>query len=80
MKSNKNTQTYLNKYIKTQNAYNQGKVRNKTLKKPIIYKILNEMKHKNNDFIEKRATNSSIYKQKQNTAKSKRDAQKNIKK
>lgn len=43
----------------------RGKVRNKTLKKPIIYKIINEIKHKkNNDFIEKRATNSSIYKQK----------------
>ena len=25
MKSNKSTQTYLNKYIKTQNPYNQGK-------------------------------------------------------
>lgn len=41
------------------------KVRNKTLKKPIIYKILNEIKHKkNNDFIERRAINRSIYKQK----------------
>lgn len=56
------------------------KVRNKTLKKPIIYKILNEIKHKkNNDFIERRAINRSIYKQKQNTAKSKRDAQRDIK-
>ena len=56
------------------------KVRNKTLKKPIIYKILNEIKHKkNNDFIERRAINRSIYKQKQNTAKSKRDAQRDVK-
>ena len=37
------------------------------------------MKHKNNDFIEKRATNSSIYKQKKSTAKSKRDVQRDIK-
>ena len=35
---------------------------------------------KNNDFIEKRATNRSIYKQEQNTAKSKRYVQKDIKK
>ena len=34
---------------------------------------------KNNDFIEKRLTNSSIYEQEKNTAKSKRDVQKNIK-
>lgn len=33
MKSDKNTETYLIKYIKTQNPYNQGKERNKTLKK-----------------------------------------------
>lgn len=79
MKSNKNTQTYLNKYIKTQNPCNQGKVRNKTLKKPIIYKILNEIKHKKNDFIERKATNRSIYKQEKNTAKSKRDVQRDIK-
>ena len=50
MKSHKNTLTYLNKYIKTQNPYNQGKVSNKTLKKPIIYKILNEIKHKKQRF------------------------------
>lgn len=79
MRSNKNTQTYLNKYIKTQNPYNQGKERNKTLKKTITYKILNEIKHKNNDFIERRATNRSIYKQEKNTAKNKRDLQKSIK-
>ena len=46
MKSDKNTETYLSKYIKTQNPYNQGKERNKTLKKTITYKILNEIKHK----------------------------------
>lgn len=34
---------------------------------------------KNNDFMEKRATNSSIYKQEKNTSKSKRDVQRNIK-
>ena len=30
MKSDKNTETYLSKQIKTQNAYNQGKNKNKT--------------------------------------------------
>lgn len=34
---------------------------------------------KNNDFIEKRPTNSSIYKQEKNTAKSKKDVQRDIK-
>lgn len=57
----------------------RGKVRNKTLKKPIIYKILNEIKHKKNDFIERGATNSSIYKQEKNAAKSKREVQRDIK-
>lgn len=79
MKSNKNTQTYLSKYIKHRILIIRGKVRNKTLKKPIIYKILNKKNIKNNDFIEKRPTNSSIYKQEQNTAKSKRDVQRDIK-
>lgn len=36
MKSDKNTETYLNKYIKTQNPNNQGKIKNKTRKKPIL--------------------------------------------
>lgn len=60
MKSDKNTETYLSKYIKTQNPYNQGKVRNKTLKKPIIYKILNEMKHKKQRF-HREESNKQIY-------------------
>ena len=60
MKSDKNTETYLSKYIKTQNPYNQGKIRNKTLKKPIIYKILNEMKHKKQRFHRKKS-NKQIY-------------------
>lgn len=60
MKSNKNTQTYLNKYIKTQNPCNQGKVRNKTLKKPIIYKILNEIKHKKKRF-HREKSNKQVY-------------------
>lgn len=34
---------------------------------------------KNNDFIERRAANRSIYKQEQNTAKNKRDVQRDIK-
>lgn len=29
MKSDKNTETYLSKYIKTQNPYNQGKSKKK---------------------------------------------------
>lgn len=37
MKSDKNTETYLSKYIKTQNPYNQGKIRNKTLKKKLLH-------------------------------------------
>ena len=36
MKSDKNTETYLSKQIETQNPYNQGKVKIKTRKKPII--------------------------------------------
>lgn len=36
MKSDKNTETYLNKYIKTQNPYNQGKVKIKTIRMHII--------------------------------------------
>ena len=50
MKSNKNTQTYLNKYIKTQNPYNQGKSKKQNTQEPIIYKILNEIKHKKQRF------------------------------
>lgn len=60
MKSDKNTETYLSKYIKTQNPYNQGKVRNKTLKKPIIYKILNEIKQKKQRF-HREESNKQIY-------------------
>lgn len=79
MKLDKNTETYLSKYIKTQNPYNQRKVKIKTIK-CILYRIINGIKHKkNNDFIERRATNRSIYKQEQNTAKNKRDQQKTLK-
>ena len=79
MKSDKSTETYLSKYIKIQNPYNQGKVKIKT-RKSLLYRIINEIEHKkNNDFIEKRATNRSTYKQEQNTAKNKRDLQKSIK-
>lgn len=80
MKSDKKTETYLSKYIKTQNPYNQGKVRNKTLKKPIIYKILNEIKHKNTTISSRREQRTVQYtKKEKNTAKSKRDMQRNIK-
>lgn len=36
MKSDKNTETYLSKYTKTQNPYNQGKVKIKTIRMLII--------------------------------------------
>ena len=66
MKSDKNTETYLSKYIKTQNPYNQGKVRNKTLKKPIIYKILNEIKHKKQRFHREKSHKKTLDKQEKN--------------
>lgn len=66
MKSDKKTETYLSKYIKTQNPYNQGKVRNKTLKKPIIYKILNEIKHKKQRFHREKSNKTTLDKQEKN--------------
>ena len=36
MKSDKNIETYLSKYIKTQNPYNQRKVKIKTIKMHIV--------------------------------------------
>lgn len=36
MKLDKNTETYLSKYIKTQNPYNQRKVKIKTIKMHIV--------------------------------------------
>lgn len=38
----------------------RGKIRNKTLKKPIIYKILNEMKHKKQRF-HRKESNKQFY-------------------
>lgn len=67
MKSDKNTETYLSKYIKKQNPYNQGEVRNKTLKKPIIYKKLNEIKHKKPTISSKGEQQTVLYTNKKRT-------------
>lgn len=79
MKSDKNTETYLSKYIKTQNPYNQGKSKKKTLKKPIIYKILNQIKHKKQRFNRKKTKSTSLYKPEQHTPKNKNSVRKKTK-
>ena len=57
MNPNKNTQTYSNKYIKTQNPINQEEKQTTKHKESLSYRINKQINIiKNNDFIERKAT------------------------